>query len=355
VRVLWLSPWLRTLSRVQVDALTAAGHECLLVTTDQHYETVTPRPDERVLEPAIKDPRTLPALARVWREARAWRPDVVVSELMHDPRWLPLTRLAPLVHVVHDDRPHDTTEARPAHRRAVLDHLTRTADAVVAPSAHVAAVVSARFGRRVDVVPLTSDVGEDALPPAVPRPAGRRRDVVLLGRMSPYKNVELTLRAWAAHTRSSGFRGDRLLLIGDGPLDLPASAAELGPHVRWHRERFAYADVLDTLARAKASVAHYRVATQSGVQVLSMQLGVAAIVSDAGGLPEFAPPGSPPIGVDDADGLTAAFDTLADPDAAAASGAAAREHYLAHFSAERAACTWEDLAVRLRDRAHSRR
>ena len=350
MRILWLSPWLRTLSRVQVDALRATGHECLLVTTDQHYETVTARADERVLDPAIKDPRTLPALLRVVREARAWGPDLVVTELMHDPRWLPLTRLAPLVHVVHDDRPHDATEHRPAHRRAVLDHLTRAAAAVVAPSAHVAAVLSARYGRRVDVVPLTSDVPDDALPP-VPTPADGRRDVVLLGRMSPYKNVDVALRAWARHTASPAYRGDRLLLLGDGPLavdDLPA-------HVEWRRERFAYADVLGLLARAKASLVHYRVATQSGVQVLSMQLGVPTVLSDAGGLAEFAADGTPVLGVDDEAGVAAALDTLADPTVAAARGALERNRYRDRYDARHAAAAWEALAGRLVAPAQARR
>jgi glycosyltransferase involved in cell wall biosynthesis len=343
MRILWLSPWLRTLTRVQVDALTAAGHECRIVTTDQHYEKVTARPDERVLDPRIKDLRLLAPVLRTWREMRAWGPDVVVSELMHDPRWLPMTRLAPLVHVIHDDRPHDAAEHRPLHRRLVLDHLTRTADRVVAPSRHVAGAVAARFHRPVDVVPLTSDVPEADLPP-VPRPAAERRDMVVLGRMSAYKNVPLTLQAWARHASSPAWRGDRLLLLGDGDLD-PGAVA--GPHVEWRRERFAYADVLPVLAGAKASVAHYRLATQSGVQVLSAQCGVTPVVSDSGGLPEFATPGSPPIGVDDVDALTAAFDALADPVTAAECGALARSDYVARFSADRVATIWTDLFTEL--------
>ena len=341
MRILWLSPWLRTLTRVQVDALAAAGHATLVVTTDQHYEKVVARSDERVLDPAIKDPRPLPPLARVTAEARRFAPDVVVSELMHDPRWLLMTRLAPLVHVVHDDRPHDASEERPWHRRAVLDQQTRAAAAVVAPSAHVAAVLSARFGRRVDVVPLTSDVPEADLPP-VPVPAAERRDVVLLGRMSPYKNVEVALRAWAAHTASPAYAGDRLLLLGNGPLD----RLELPEHVEWRREHFAYADVLPVLARAKASLAHYRLATQSGVQVLSMQLGVPTIVSDSGGLPEFAAPDLPPLGIDDVDGLAGLLGKLADPTTAAALGVGAREHYERHFSADRAAVAWTEVFTR---------
>lgn len=335
MRVLWLSPWLRTLTRVQVDALREAGHSALVVTTDQHYEKVAARPDERVLDPAIKDPRTLPALARVIAEARRFAPDVVVSEMMHDPRWLPMTRLAPLVQVVHDDRPHDAHEERPWHQRAVLDLQTRSAAAVVAPSAHVAAVLSARFGRRVDVVPLTSDVPEADLPP-VPAPAAERRDMVLLGRMSPYKNVGVTLRAWAAHVASEAYAGDRLLLLGDGPLESLA----LPEHVEWRREHFSYADVLPRLARAKASLAHYRLATQSGVQVLSMQLGVPTVVSDSGGLPEFATPDLPPLEADDVDGLAALFGRLADPATAATLGAGARRHYERCFSADRAAAAW---------------
>ena len=342
MRVLWLSPWLRTLTRVQVDALTAAGHECLVVTTDQHYEKVAARPDERVLDPSIRNPRTVPALARVTAEARRFAPDVVVSELMHDPRWLPMTRLAPLVQVVHDDRPHDATEERPWHRRAVLDHQTRSAAAVVAPSAHVAAVLSARFGRRVDVVPLTSDVPESALPP-VPVGVDERRDMVLLGRMSPYKNVELILRAWARHTASPEYRGDRLLLLGNGPLD----SVTLPEHVEWRREHFAYADVLPVLARAKASLAHYRLATQSGVQVLSMQLGIPTVVSDHGGLPEFAPASLPPLGVDDEAGLAAVLSRLADPEVAAELGASARSHYLECFSADWAAVAWGSVFGRV--------
>ena len=89
-----------------------------------------------------------------------------------------------------------------------------------------------------------------------------------------------------------------------------------------------------TLAAAKGSVVHYRRASQSGVQVLSMQLGVTPIVSMAGGLPEFQPPGCPPVGVDDIAGLATAFDELADPTTAAQRGAAAARHYANKFAAD---------------------
>src|SRR5262249_54822433 len=69
VKVLWLSPWMRTLARVYVEALHDLGHECRLVTSDQHYEKTSPRPYERVLDPRPKDPKTYAPLLKTLREA----------------------------------------------------------------------------------------------------------------------------------------------------------------------------------------------------------------------------------------------------------------------------------------------
>jgi glycosyltransferase involved in cell wall biosynthesis len=335
---------MRTLARVYVDALQDAGHECLLVTSDQHYQPMTARDYERVLDPRPRDPRTSGPLLRVLGETRRWRPDVVVAELVWDPRWLALARLAPLVHLIHDDAPHDATESRPRWQRALFAHLSRRAARTVAFSSHVAD----RLGPGTAVVPLTSDV-PDAELPAEP---AQRRDFVLYGRMSPYKNVPVALRAWQAHVESNAYRGDRLLLIGDGPLDLP----ELPAHCEWRRGRYSYADVLGTLAAAKGSLVHYRNATQSGVQLLSLQLGVPPIVSDSGALPDFQPQDEPPIGVDDVAGLAAGFASLADPAIAAARGKACREHYVANFAAARSAAVLADVLSEAQPAArHGRR
>jgi glycosyltransferase involved in cell wall biosynthesis len=323
MKVLWLSPWMRTLSRVHVEALHEAGHECLLITSDQHYEKMSPQPYERVLDPRPKDMRTLGPLLRTVREVKSWQPSVVVVELVWDPRWLMLARLAPLVHVIHDDAPHDQTELRPAWQRALFDRFSNRATRVVAFSDHVAK----RLPYPASVVPLTSDVREKDLPEQVTE----RRDFVLYGRMSPYKNVPIALRAWEKHLLSGQHKGDRLILLGDGPLDV--SEQDLPPRCEWRRERYSYSDVLPILGRAKGSVVHYRNASQSGVQLLSMQLGVTPIVSDSGGLPEFQPPGEPGIGMDDVDGLAAAFGGLSDPDVALRRGDASRAHFQREFLA----------------------
>ena len=123
-------------------------------------------------------------------------------------------------------------------------------------------------------------------------PAGRR-DFLLLGRLQPYKNIDVVLEAWQRHVDGGAWRGDELVLIGDGPLPpVPARIRSVASG----KDRYS---ARRTVAAAKGSIAHYRRGSQSGVQVLSMQLGVMPIVSTVGGLSEYQPPGNPPIGIDE--------------------------------------------------------
>jgi glycosyltransferase involved in cell wall biosynthesis len=253
---------------------------------------------------------------------RRYDPDVVVSELVRDPRWLALAGGVPRIDVVHDDRPHDAGEERPRWERAIFDRWQARADLTLFFSEFVADQVAR--DERV-VVPLSSDVAEADTPPFV-EPDGRR-DFVLSGRLNDYKNIPVALEAWALHRSGPHHRGDQLVLIGDG--DVPG---ELPDGVRWQRGPFRYADELDALARAKGSLVHYRRATQSGVQVLAMQLGVMPVVSPEGALPELQPPGGPVVGVDDARGLADVLDVLADPAEAARQGRVARDAYVQRHS-----------------------
>lgn len=326
LRILWLAPWSRALSRVYADELVRAGHEVLLVTTERHFERwAAPAPYEHLLTGSPKQPRSWPSVARAAAAARRLRPDVVVSEEFHDPRLLPLLAIAPSAVLVHDDAPHDATEVKALHHRLVFGRVPRSADVLVTFSEFVARRVRIRWpDRPVVSVPLPSEAGEALVPPFVP--AAGRRDVVLLGRIGPYKNLPGTLAAWAAHVASAGYRGDRLLIVGDGAQD----ALPLPPACEWRRERFQFADVLPVLAAAKASLAYYSSATQSGVQVISMQCGTPVLVSATGGLPEYLPPGEEPVPPDRPAALAAALDTVADPEVAAARGRAARARYDAH-------------------------
>src|SRR5882757_3109103 len=157
MRVLWLSPWMRTLARVHVEALHNQGAECLLITSDWHPESDSARDYELVLDPRPKDAASWRPFGRALRVARAFRPDVVVVELVWDPRWLAFARLGPVVHLIHDDRPHDALEERPAWQRALFARWTRRAARVVAFSEYVQTALADR-GVRADDVPLTSDL-----------------------------------------------------------------------------------------------------------------------------------------------------------------------------------------------------
>lgn len=324
LRVLYLSPWMRPLARIYSESLIDAGSEVLLVTSDKHPESDTARPYELVLDPRPKAPRTWPQFVKAAAQIHRFSPNVVVAEIVRDPRWMTFGMGLPRVQLIHDDQLRDEFDVWKSWEPTVFGPWLRRSVATIAFSQYVADAIGATA-----MVPLTSDLDETrvALPPIVP--AGDRRDFVLFGRMYAYKNLDVCMQAWQAHTAGSGWRSDNLVLIGDGEW-----SGDIADHVVWHRNRFQYTEVLTTLSRAKASLVHYRLPSQSGVQVLSMQLGVTPIVSTKGALPEFQPPGQEPIDIDDVDGLTKAFDFLADPVHAAISGAASREHYESNYSAE---------------------
>ncbi len=333
-RVLWLSPWMRSLARVQTEALLQHGADVLLVTSDQHPESDAARHYELVLDPRFKKAATWMPTLKALRRVREYRPDVVITELVRDPRWMMFAGRTPRIQVVHDDRAHDPDEEVPAYERAVFDRFGARSAATVTYSRYVAKAVAGRrdvAGTQICVAPLPSDLDSEQVPPLVD--ASGRADFVMFGRLNPYKNLDVVLRAWNQHVGGDGWRGDKLVLIGDGRID----AGALPKYTRWRQGNYRYSEVASTLAAAKGSVVHYRRASQSGVQVLSMQLGVMPIVSTAGALPEYQPPGCPPVGVDDVAGLAATFDFLADPAIAAQSGDAAARHYSQRYAAEHGA------------------
>lgn len=327
MRILLLAPWGRALAAVLASGLREAGAQVLVVTSPRHYEAAADDPNVLVVTGSARRPSSWPTTVAALRTARAFDPDVVVAEEFADPRLLPMLRLAPLAVMVHDDAPHDQTDTAPWRRRIVATHVQSRAALLLTFSHFVAARLAARLAP-VRVLPLPSEIPAHLVPPVVG--AERRRDMVVLGRINPYKDVPTTLAAWSRHLAGPAYRGDQLVIIGDGneaDLSLP-------PRCTWRRERFQFAEVVPALAAAKASLVHYRSATQSGVQVSSMQCGTTAVVSDAGGLAEYLPPGQAPIPVGDVLALSAELDRLADPVAAAAGGRESRAHHDGHYCAE---------------------
>ena len=332
LRMLWLSPLMRPLARVQAERLRARGIDVLLVTTDQHPESDGARDYELVLDPGFRTASTWPAALAAQRRIRKYRPDIVIVESVRDPRWIALAGRAPRIQLVHDER-RDDGRRRKVLARTLFDKWGVRSAATVTYSNFAAIAVAARHdvvGTDVHVVPLCSDLDPTLVPPFVG--PEERRDFVVAGRLNSHKNIDVVLEAWQRHVDGGSWRGDELLLIGVGPLTIRTLPA----YVRWRPGSYRYADVVSMLAAAKGSVAHYRNASQSGVQMLSMQLGVMPIVSSAGGLAEYQPPGFPPVGVDDVGGLAAAFDDLADPLTATLRGGAAARHYADCFAVDHA-------------------
>ena len=332
LRVLWLSPFMRPLARVQAEALRAQGIDLLLVTTDHHPESGRARDYELVLNSRFSTASAWSATLAARRRIRAHRPDIVITEGVRDPCWIALAGRTPRIQLVHDER-RDDGQQRQVFARALFQRWGARSAATVTYSNYAAIAAATRrdvAGTNVRVVPLCSDLDPELVPPFV-GPDGRR-DFVVAGRLNSHKNIDIVLEAWQRHVDGDSWRGDELLLIGHGPLTIRTLPA----YVRWRTGCYRYADVVTTLAAAKGSVVHYRAASQSGVQVLSMQLGVMPIVSTVGGLPEYQPPSFPAIAVDDVAGLTAAFDELADPYTATLRGSLASRHYSDHFTVDRA-------------------
>ena len=103
-RVVWLSPLMRPLARVQAEALRARGIDVLLVTTDRHPESDKARDYEMVLDLRF---RTASSWLAARRRIREHRPDVVIIEQVRDPRWIALAGRMPRIQLVHDERRED--------------------------------------------------------------------------------------------------------------------------------------------------------------------------------------------------------------------------------------------------------
>lgn len=334
MRILWLSPWFRTLSVAWADGLRRSGHRVVVATTDQHFDAPPLHGDDVLFRSAWRSRQGGEELLEARRYIAAFRPDVVVSELTRDPRFLLLAPPGvPIVITTHDARPHDAANATPFMRRLSARVLGHRAAAEVCFSEHVREALGVR-NHPIHVLPLTSEMPETTTPAFV-GPEGRR-DFFVVGRLSAYKNLPMVLAAYRRHQESDAYRGDRLVIVGGGE---PGCAVP--DDVEWLRERFRFADLAPRLAAGKASICLYSAGSQSGVQVLGAQCGVRTLVSDVGGLAEYLPAGETALPYDDPSRLAAALDELADPCRAADDGARHRRLYEARFSTKATAAQWD--------------
>jgi glycosyltransferase involved in cell wall biosynthesis len=336
MRVLWLAPWFRTLATLWADGLRDLGHEVRVITTPLHFDPPALTRDDVEISAAWRSYAGLAELSSARAAVRRFAPNVVVAEHLRDPRFLALCPgSVPLVLTTHDAVPHDLANRVPPMRKWSTRWLERRCSVEVTFSDAVARERNGANKHPVVVIPLTSEM-PDTLAPMWVDPQ-QRRDFVVAGRLSAYKNLPLVIAAYRLHQQSSAYRQDRLVIVGDGD-----PGCDLPDDVIWHRGRFRFADIAPKIAAAKASLCMYSAGSQSGVQLMAMQCGTPSLVSPVGGLAGYLPPGESAVDLDPKR-LAAELSRLADPAVAANAGLRNRREYRSRFAVAPTSAAWETV------------
>ena len=285
-------------------------------------------------------------VARLQRELRRWRPDVVHTHL-HVLKYLlpalvglPRTRV---VHTLHNVAEHEVERhTRPVHALAF-----RLGVVPVAIGGAVAESVARVYGRTpLFVVPngIDLDPWTRPTPPASRGALGVPEGVPLFltaGRLNAQKNQALLLEAFAAPALAA--TGAQLLVAGGGELaDALARRAE-APDLRGRVHLLGVRDDLPALlAAVDAFVLSSSWEGNPLVVMEAMAAGRAVVSTAVGCVPELVGPETGLLVVPgEAPALSAALLALAGNRAhAAALGAAGRTHALAHFGADRMAAAY---------------
>jgi glycosyltransferase involved in cell wall biosynthesis len=214
------------------------------------------------------------------RETRA---DVVILA-MNFAAAPPLAALMrkPLVYLVHDPAPHPGDYA-PVWQRVSQGLLLRRADAVVALSAYAGRALARMVdASRLHVVPLSALFE----PVAAPRLALEDRPVrlLLLGRLLPYKGLDLLADALAALATR---RDWRLTIAGFGPA-APAHdrLRALGQLDCFQEEWLSDAQIQSLIDAHDVLLAPYVSATQSGVVCEAIARAMPVVATPVGALSE---------------------------------------------------------------------
>ncbi len=195
---------------------------------------------------------------------------------------------------------HEGGGVNPTSPAEVYGELFDQADAILATSDYIRGrLVSLGCNARVDVVP--SGIRLERFPFRGPRPDEHQDDelrLLFIGRLVPYKGLDVALRAVALLKEAGRLRPPTLTVIGDGParaeLEDLARSLGVGEQVTFlgARDRDF---VLEALQRADVLVAPSRTTEAGQAEGLgnvvkeALAVGLEVAVSDNGGLPEVVP------------------------------------------------------------------
>lgn len=249
-----------------------------------------------VLPGRVSSSAGLVALPRLRRQIAQWAPDVAHAQSNYEPRLLALSRPYPSVLTVHDPVPHPGQPELGVVQRRIETAWRRRADRIVVHGDALRDALEPSQRARAVVIP--HGVRTATRPLAVPNAPV----VVLLGRLEPYKGVDVLVRAMPIVWRH---RPDvRLVVAGVGP-----ACADVPDDPRIDR-RFGYvpeAALGELLAEASLVVLPYTEASQTGVGSTAVAAGVPVVVTDVGALADLTVDPSFVVPAGDAEALAAAI------------------------------------------------
>ncbi len=234
------------------------------------------------------DPRSLGALIRVVKNARAFRPHIVHSQWHSDWRLLLLSLVVPRatrILTVHDVTPHPGRQFHTNYlKRLVRWALYKTSDGFVVHGERL--VPKLREDPRVPLSAYVGVVPHGALAQpsgSYPMPLGR--SLLFFGWWEYYKGLDLLIEATQAAAQVLG--DVRLIIAGHGSEGPRARALVRNPELFDWREGFVPDEDLPKLfGSVSAVVLPYREASQSGVVPLAFANGRPVIATDVGALGE---------------------------------------------------------------------
>lgn len=235
----------------------------------------------------IRDPAGLPQMARLWRQLRAFRPDVLHFQdaVAQDVRLLIVANVPPREYAltIHDVVRHPGDQVPRARTARVRKQLIANAGLIFV---HSPVLREKLLDRERPSAPVV--VVPHGMEPVVAPPLPHDPTLLFFGRIAHYKGVDTLLdaveRLWMD-------RPDvRLVIAGGG--ELPTHAALNDPRVAVRNDHIPEEELEGLFAAARGVVLPYLEASQSGVGSRAKAYGRPLVVTDVGGLPDLVADGS---------------------------------------------------------------
>ena len=224
---------------------------------------------------------------RIRAAVRRFRPDVVHFAVEHAWNVLlhPILHGYPLVQTIHDPVRHlgEASRIYDRVRRVELRHADRF---IVLSHASAASMTrETGLGERIDVVEHGAfEFDSQSWPHGQFPPPPLNSNLLFAGRFSPYKGIDVLLRAFELVARANARA--TLTLAGTGDISPYARLLERLPRVTLINRYLSEAEMARLHADCDFVVAPYLDATQSGVASMAISNGRPVIATRVGALPE---------------------------------------------------------------------